>query len=557
MEYLLALIVLLAVGGAAVFAVVQLLQARRREQELEQLEAKTAKERAEFEQQLGRAKSEVERLSKWKHVADADEQAAKMIAEARAELEQAERMAKTLLEDAERQAAEVMEKARQDAEQERTDARKSAKEQRDEAKAILDSATQKAEEIVTAATQRAEEIAGKAYDAVKNAELYEKTVKSMRNIIDGYGDSYLIPARSLLDDLADDFSHTDAGRELKRARQHAQVMAKNGTAAECDYAEAFRKEMAERFVLDAFNGKVDSILSRVKHDNAGKLEQEIRDAFNLVNYNGKPFRNARVKQAYLDARLEELKWAAITQELKRQEKEEQRRIKEQIREEQRAQREFEKAQREAAKQEKMLRDAMAKAQAAVAEASEEQRAEYEQQLADLEAKLVEAEEKNQRAISMAQQTKRGHVYIISNVGSFGEGVYKIGLTRRLDPADRIKELGDASVPFEFDVHAMIFSEDAPALEHELHRHFVLGQVNKVNHRKEFFRAELAEIRQRIEERGYQAHWTMLSSAAEFRETQAIEQAIADDPEAREAWLNRQLTLEVAEDEELTTAATGD
>lgn len=84
----------------------------------------------------------------------------------------------------------------------------------------------------------------------------------------------------------------------------------------------------------------------------------------------------------------------------------------------------------------------------VQQANEEQKAKYESQLQELTEKLREAEERSQRALSMAQQTKRGHVYIISNIGSFGADVYKIGLTRRLEPLDRVRELGDSSVPFE-------------------------------------------------------------------------------------------------------------
>ena len=106
---------------------------------------------------------------------------------------------------------------------------------------------------------------------------------------------------------------------------------------------------------------------------------------------------------------------------------------------------------------------------------------------------MEAEEKNQRALSMAQQTKRGNVYVISNIGSFGENVYKVGMTRRLEPMDRVRELGDASVPFPFDVHAIIESDDAPALENTLHKALALMQVNKVNPRKEFFRVSLSDI----------------------------------------------------------------
>jgi len=190
---------------------------------------------------------------------------------------------------------------------------------------------------------------------------------------------------------------------------------------------------------------------------------------------------------------------------------------------------------------------MEKAQQEVARASAEQKAEYELQLQDLAEKLKQAEEKNQRAISMAQQTRRGHVYIISNVGSFGENVYKIGLTRRLEPQDRIDELGDSSVPFEFDVHALIFSEDAPALEGQLHKHFVLDQVNKINHRREFFRADLAHIRQEIEKLGLSSKWTMAAAASEFRETQLLEAKMKTNPELRQAWVKRQLQLELLRD----------
>ena len=123
---------------------------------------------------------------------------------------------------------------------------------------------------------------------------------------------------------------------------------------------------------------------------------------------------------------------------------------------------------------------------------------------------------------MAQQTKSGHVYIISNICSFGENVYKIGMTRRLNPLDRVRELGDASVPFSFDVHSMIFSNDAPKLENELHKIFSNHQVNKVNSKKEFFRVNIKDIREQLENMGIEAKWTMLAEAKEYRESLAIE-----------------------------------
>ncbi len=427
------------------------------------------------------------------------------------------------------------------------------------AKRETDQAALKAETIVREARQQAEQMAGEAYQVLQNKLLYESAVKAIRNKIDGYGDEYLIATDTLLDDLAEEFGHKEAGAQLKVARAKSKGMLRSGEASVCDYTEASRRQTAQRFVVDAFNGKVDTALAKVKHDNVGKLEQEIRDAFALVNLNGQAFRNARITETYLAARLEELKWAAIAQYLKLESQEEQRRLREQVREEEKAKRERERAIREADKEQQLIKDAMAKAEAAAAVASEAQKAQFQQQLAELSAKLKESEERNQRAISMAQQTRRGFVYIISNMGSFGDNVFKIGLTRRLDPMDRVWELGDSSVPFDFDVHAFIWAEDAPALEHQLHKLFVLNQINKVNHRKEFFRAKLAEIRQEIERLGLNVKWTMVAEAREYKESQSIEKRIAEDPVAKEMWINRQLSLEGAAgfdegDEDLSTAS---
>ena len=287
------------------------------------------------------------------------------------------------------------------------------------------------------------------------------------------------------------------------------------------------------------------VLSRSKADNFGTLEQQIRDAFALVNNNGNAFRNARITEEYLQSRLEELKWAAAVQALRERDKEEQRRIREQIREEEKARREIERALKEAAREEESLQKAMEKVQAQVAKANDEQRAQFEAKLAELQAQLAEAEARNQRALSMAQQTKAGHVYVISNIGSFGEEVVKVGMTRRLEPLDRVRELGDASVPFNFDVHAMIWSEDAPGLERELHKRLVRSQVNKVNPRKEFFRVAPAGLRKQIEEMGIEATWTVTAEAAEYRESLAIEARLRDNPAAAEDWLRHQLDYDPA------------
>ncbi len=425
---------------------------------------------------------------------------------------------------------------------------KTTRQRLEQAESRLSAALFEAKRIVDSAHTKAEEIAGEAYGAVGRLKELTEAAAAIKNKIDGYGDSYIIPTYHLLDDLAEEIGYTEAGQKLKDARELSRLMVKNGQAAVCEYAEASRRTTAIRFVTDAFNGKVDSILSRAKSDNHGTLEKEIRDSFALVNINGASFRNARVTESYLQARLEELRWAATAQAIRDQEREEQRRLREQIREEEKARREYERAIKEAAKEEQNLRRAMEKVESQVAAASEAQRAEFEAKLAALQEQLRQAEEKNQRALSMAQQTRTGHVYVISNIGSFGEDVFKIGMTRRLEPADRIRELGDASVPFEFDVHAMIFSEDAPSLEKQLHRHFLRQQVNKVNPRKEFFRLGVTDIKLELEVLGVQTQWTMAAQAREYRETLQIEQQIRENPIVAAEWTRHQMEYEEVADE---------
>ena len=402
-----------------------------------------------------------------------------------------------------------------------------------------------AERIVQGAREKAKSIADAALEAKANAELYERTATAMQNAIQGYGNDWLVPSRSLLDDLAETYGYTQASQDYKSVRETIRKMVKEGLAADCDYAEDSRRRTAIAFVIDAFNGKVDTILASAKADNFGTLKQKLIDAYALVNANGKAFRDARVTEKYFSARMEELRLACVLNEIRKRDIEEQRRIREQIREEEKVRREIEKAIRDSQKEEEMLQKAMEKARAQLEQANEEQRAAYEAQVAELEKKLKDAEERSQRAESMAEKTKKGHVYIISNVGSFGDGVYKIGMTRRLDPLDRIKELSNASVPFAFDVHALIWSDDAPALEHQLHERFALSMVNKVNFRKEFFRIPLSDIRAELEKDAMEIKWTMAAEAAEYRETLAIEKKIADDPEARDAWLGRQMEIEEA------------
>ncbi len=228
------------------------------------------------------------------------------------------------------------------------------------------------------------------------------------------------------------------------------------------------------------------------------------------------------------------------QRLKEREREEQRAIRERIRE----QRALEKEREEAEEEERKWKQALEPARQDYDTAKLQDRAKYQANMNELEEKLRAAEEKSRAAKSMAQQTKRGCVYVVSNIGSFGEHVFKIGLTRRLEPLERIRELGGASVPFVFDVHALIDSDDAPALETALHRRFLQNQVNKVNPRKEFFRLNLREIRDVIGEMKLDAQWTMAAEARDYRDTLIIERKMKEDPILRKQWEEQQATYEV-------------
>jgi hypothetical protein len=202
---------------------------------------------------------------------------------------------------------------------------------------------------------------------------------------------------------------------------------------------------------------------------------------------------------------------AVRDEFARQE---QARIKSQIREEEKLARESDRQIKDAEREKAAIQSALEKA---LKETHDEHSAEVEL----LKARLKEAEQKSQRAISQAQLTKAGHVYVLSNIGSFGEGVYKIGMTRRLEWEDRVRELGDASVPFPFDVHMMISCDDAPTLENALHRELHKQRVNRVNFRKEFFRVDFDSIRRIVEARHGSVEYHAEPEALQYRESMSM------------------------------------
>jgi multidrug efflux pump subunit AcrA (membrane-fusion protein) len=281
-------------------------------------------------------------------------------------------------------------------------------------------------------------------------------------------------------------------------------------------------------MLRAFNGECDSAISRLRATNYQPIEDRISRAFAAINKLG-AVQACELSAQYLELKIEELRLSHEHALKVQAEREQQRELKEQMRQEAIAARELEKAMQEAEAEEHRREVALEQARQELARAAQEQQsaerqAELEAKLKEMEQQLEEAHAAKERAISRAQQTKSGHVYVISNVGAFGENVFKIGMTRRPDPMDRIWELSDASVPFDFDVHALILTDDAPGLENELHKRFGDRRLNLVNERKEFFHATIDEIAEVVRERCGDIELTLMAEASEFFQSEAQRQA---------------------------------
>lgn len=313
--------------------------------------------------------------------------------------------------------------------------------------------------------------------------------------------------------------------EIKSVKNEQKSMISDKTAIFCttewsvEGSKAKGRTMTNRGIrltARAFNNECDSAISNARWNNVTRMEERIKKAFNAINKLNTS--NAiHIDQRYLDLKVKELRLTHEYKEKKQKEKEEQAEIRRQMREEAKLHQELDRAVKEEEKYQKML----AKAKAEVEKATGAKLDKLNEKIASLTNELDDAHAKSERAKSMAEQTKSGHVYVISNIGSFGENVYKIGMTRRLEPLDRVKELGDASVPFTFDVHAMIYSEDAPALEHSLHKVFDFNRLNLVNSRKEFFNTKLNEIRDEALKISPEAEFIETAEARQFHESEAL------------------------------------
>ena len=314
-----------------------------------------------------------------------------------------------------------------------------------------------------------------------------------------------------------DFTDSEAfKRKIREVRDQQKAMVSGKIAALCptDWAVDGSKSKGQtminrqiRLSLRAFNNECDAAIANTRWNNVVAMEKRVLAAEKAINRENSSI-NLTMNEDYTRLKLEELRLTHEYREKQKAEKEERAEMKRAEREEKKLLAEAEAAENEQRKYQALLEKARKEVGA------------DEARIAELEAALAEAHAASERARAMAEMTKCGYVYVISNVGSFGEDVVKIGLTRRLEPDERVRELGDASVPFGFDTHAMIYSEEAPALEAALHREFADRRINMSNMRKEFFRAGLEEVEAAVIRLAPDASFFKDRDAQEWHETLA-------------------------------------
>lgn len=275
-------------------------------------------------------------------------------------------------------------------------------------------------------------------------------------------------------------------------------------------------------ILRCFNAECDNILMGVSVKNIDTMRSKIVKSYETLN---KIFQvdGICLQDKLLEIKLNELN-LVYTYEIKHeQERELQRAIKEQMLEEEKVRREIEAQKAKIEKDQAQCSKEISKLMAYMQKTQNDiEKQLYVDKIRELEERLKELEVSKETVLEREANARAGYVYVISNIGSFGEDVYKIGMTRRLEPMERIKELSSASVPFEFDVHAMIFSNDAPALETTLHQHFEKQRINKINPRKEFFKVALDEIEQLVKDQfNNTVEFTRIPVATEYRQSLSI------------------------------------
>lgn len=270
----------------------------------------------------------------------------------------------------------------------------------------------------------------------------------------------------------------------------------------------------QKLLLRAFNAECDDAIEHVRYSNLEASEKKIERSRDAISKLGE-IMSIRITSDYYQLKLEELYLAFEYQEKKQEEKEEQKEARARLREEQKLAREIEEERKKLEKEQKHYQNALKQLKMQIEEAPKEEKAALAAKKEELENQLKKIDKEFKDVDYREANQKAGYVYVISNIGAFGENVYKIGMTRRLVPEDRVDELGDASVPFDFDIHAMIFSKDAPKLEAALHNAFADRKLNFVNQRREFFRVSLDEIKKVV--------WENFDRSVEFKDIAPAEQ----------------------------------
>lgn len=315
---------------------------------------------------------------------------------------------------------------------------------------------------------------------------------------------------------------------LDEIRQKQADMVKSGKATQCPNSWTLNGDAKEgqkmvndyvKIILRSFNNECDASIINVKFNNIESIEKKINKAWETLNKLGQGMYISIIHD-YLKLKLQELYLYHEYQVKRQEEKEEQKRLKEQMREEAKLLKEIEEAKAKLDKEGKHFRKAIEKLEEQLKPANtEEEKAALEEKILKVKGKISKIDKSMKDVEFREQNTRAGYVYIISNIGSFGENIYKIGVTRRLDPQERIDELGDASVPFNLDVHATIFSDDAPALENALHKAFDHKRLNMVNLRREFFNVTLDEIEEVVKKNfNKTVEFAALSGAPEYRQS---------------------------------------
>lgn len=290
---------------------------------------------------------------------------------------------------------------------------------------------------------------------------------------------------------------------LQKVRQDQKDMIKAGTAATGNMnwtvngSNAQGKKMVkdmQKLLLRAFNSECDEVIDKVKYNNFETALKRISSSYEAISKLGK-IMSVSINQRYYNSKIDELTIAFEYRTKVQEEKELQKELRAQMREEAKIQKEIERERQKIEKEQTHYQNALTQIKQQLETATDSNRAELENKLHEIENHLTDIDKAIKDIDYREANQRAGYVYIISNIGSFGENVYKIGMTRRLDPMERVHELGDASVPFNFDVHAMIFSDDAPKLETALHKAFENKKLNMVNQRREFFNVTLDEIKE--------------------------------------------------------------